>query len=92
MIELILAWLIAPKPYEPVIAVEMAWAVHGDRADSPDGSECCGECEGGKIIHGDGHITDCPCPSDCECKTRGAAVVQPSVLITPGCADGSCKR
>lgn len=94
MIELLFA--LFERPYEPVIAVAAAYAIHAGVDDAP--AECCGECEGGKIVHGDGHVTDCPCPPNCECKT---AVVHPPVVISPpkgeksvltkACPDGKCR-
>ena len=96
MIDLLFA--LFDKPYEPLIAVSAAYAIHAG-IDSP-ATECCGECEGGKIVHGDGHVTDCPCPEGCECK-REAAVVHPSIVISPQnnepplttrpCPDGRCR-
>jgi hypothetical protein len=97
MIELILALFTNPAPdYTPVIACETAYVLSA-ASDEVD-TECCGLCEGGKIIHGDGHITDCPCPETCECKTENKAVVHEEVVIPPvvntqqeSCPDGRCK-
>lgn len=97
MIELLFA--LFEKPYEPAIAVAAAYAIHAGVEDQP--TECCGECVGGKIIHGDGHVTDCPCPPDCPCK-QDKAVVHPPVVISPpksvpkktvtrSCPDGNCR-
>lgn len=39
----------------------------GEPTPAPEG--CCSECNNtGWITHGDGHRTQCPCPSDCPCK------------------------
>lgn len=100
MIELLFA--LFDKPYEPSIAVAAAYAIHAGVEEAP--AECCGECVGGKIIHGDGHVTDCPCPPDCQCK-QDLAVVHPPVVIKPkavkpktvtkrvtgSCPDGNCR-
>jgi hypothetical protein len=43
--------------------------------------KCCGLCKNGKIVHGDGHVTECACPPGCKCKAK-------SVLL-PECRD--CK-
>jgi hypothetical protein len=49
-------------------------------------SECCGQCRNGKVVHGDGHVTDCPCPPDCKCK----AVTHPPTVLKAECKDGKC--
>ena len=47
----------------------------------PDEGECCKDCKGtGKIVHADGHQTDCPCPKDCECKAGKDAVLDPPLV------------
>lgn len=96
MIEFILALLADPQPdYTPRIACEAAYVLAAPLDDTP--TECCGICEGGKIIHGDGHITDCPCPETCKCKTTDKALVHDPVEITEPpakketrCLNGKC--
>jgi hypothetical protein len=96
MIEFLVALMTRPEFYQPEIAVRAAYCIH-TQAGTDEKSECCGVCVGGKIIHGDGHITDCPCPPDCKCKTVDKAVVQPPVVIEPkavvrkDCPDGRCR-
>ncbi len=37
----------------------------------PDDADdtCCSDCRGtGRIVQPDGHVTDCPCPTTCDCK------------------------
>jgi hypothetical protein len=35
----------------------------------PDDGTCCTDCGGtGRIVHADGHSTECPCPASCACK------------------------
>lgn len=76
-------WLY-PDTVGPV-AVEAAYVL---KTTSPViASKCCGQCVNGVITHGDGHKTPCPCPPDCKCKTKGAVVHPPSVLV---CPDGKC--
>ena len=96
MIEFLVALMTRPEFYQPEIAVRAAYCIH-TQAGTDEKSECCGVCVGGNIIHGDGHITDCPCPPDCKCKTEDKAVVQPSVVIETkpvvrkDCPDGRCR-
>lgn len=96
MIEFLVALMTRPEFYQPEIAVRAAYCIHTE-VGTDEKSECCGVCVGGKIIHGDGHITECPCPPDCKCKTEDKAVVQPPVVIKPktvvrkDCPDGRCR-
>lgn len=43
---------------------------------APKPGECCGECKGGWIVHGDGHRTACPCQASCRCKKAGASALR----------------
>ena len=47
------------------VAVECAYAM---LTPTPSVLVCCGKCKNGVITHGDGHKTQCPCPSGCKCK------------------------
>lgn len=78
---LILLLLTAPPRYYEEVAVDAAYAIvtHKDE----ESSSCCSDkpkCVGGKIIHGDGHVTDCPCPESCKCKTYKALLHPPTVI------------
>lgn len=60
-------------------AVAAARASMADQAPAPPAppappkpGDCCGECKGGWIVHGDGHRTPCPCPAGCKCKRASA--------------------
>lgn len=79
---LILLWLLAaPVSYEERVAAEAAVVVVTRKVDSQAG--CCSgkpKCVGGKIIHGDGHVTDCPCPDTCKCKLHKALLHPPTVI------------
>jgi hypothetical protein len=75
---LILLGLAAPD-CTATVAVSAAYTLHTQASPVPE--KCCGLCKGGKIVHGDGHVTDCPCPPGCKCKVK-------SVLV-PECKD--CK-
>lgn len=79
---LLLLWLLAAPPsYEERIAAEAAVVVVTRKTDAPTG--CCEgkpKCVGGKIIHGDGHVTDCPCPDSCSCKKFKALLHPPTVI------------
>lgn len=78
---LILFFLLAPPSYEETVAVEAAYAIVTHKGE--DSSACCSgkpKCVGGKIIHGDGHVTDCPCPDTCECKKYKALLHPPTVI------------
>jgi hypothetical protein len=81
----ILSWF-APPDLTARVAVEAAYVLHTQDFDAPV-KKCCGACKDGVIVHGDGHKTACPCPDDCECKTKGA-VVHPQTVIK--CEDGKC--
>ena len=73
MISLIFSLLFPVPTFPERIAVEAAYVC---TTYTEPKSKCCGACKNGKIIHGDGHVTDCPCPPDCLCRTK-------SVLIPP---------
>jgi len=75
---LILLGLAAPD-YSSVVAINAAYTLHTQAVPAPE--KCCGLCKNGKIVHGDGHVTDCACPPGCKCKAK-------SVLL-PECND--CK-
>lgn len=64
ILDLLLMLFPTPDMAGPV-AVHAAYTIHTYQAE---GGECCGECKGGFITHGDGHKTPCPCPDDCRCK------------------------
>jgi hypothetical protein len=87
--ELLLALgLLQPASLTPEVAVEAAYAlVAGSPEVAPE--QCCGLCKNGIVTHGDGHTTECRCPSDCKCKTKGAVVHPPSVIRS--CPGGTCK-
>jgi len=99
------------EPPRAAAAVAVAYAAQAKSTPTPAPQpdlpeECCGECNGtGKIVHPDGHVTDCPCPPTCECKQKKAAVsvlkssAAPAAkagdrLVQPGgtavCPDGKC--
>lgn len=65
---LLLSWF-SPADYTPTVAVEGAYALLRQE-EVPEVRECCGLCKDGRIKHGDGHTTDCPCPDTCKCKTK----------------------
>ncbi len=76
---------LASPDYTERVAVNAAYTLHTRKA-AVVVNECCGACKGGKIVHGDGHVTDCPCPPDCRCK----AVTHPPSVLRPECKDGKC--
>jgi hypothetical protein len=68
----ILVWLalLFPQPeMTGPVAVHAAYVIHTTKVVAP-ATECCGECTGGFITHGDGHKTPCPCPPTCKCKQK----------------------
>jgi hypothetical protein len=80
--ELILLLGLAQPDMTGPVAVEAAYVL---QTTSPvEGKKCCGLCKNGKVTHGDGHVTDCACPADCKCKTKGAVIHPPSIL-KPAC-------
>ena len=98
------------EPPRAAAAVAVAYAAQArgkpTPAPQPDPQECCKACNGtGKIVHPDGHVTDCPCPATCECRKPKEAVsvlkspAEPAAkadarLVQPGgtavCPDGKC--
>ena len=75
MITLIFSLMFPAPIYQERIAVEAAYVCTTYAAPKAK-CKCGGACKNGKIVHGDGHVTDCPCPADCLCRTK-------SVLIPP---------
>lgn len=67
MIPLIFSLLFPVPACHERIAIEAAYVV---TTYSAPHAKCCGACKGGKITHGDGHVTDCPCSPDCQCRTK----------------------
>jgi hypothetical protein len=44
----------------------------------PVSNECCGDCNGGWVLSGDGVAwISCPCPPDCKCKTKPQPTLAP---------------
>lgn len=81
MTDLLLWFLMTPPTYQERVAAEAAVVIVTRKAETQDG--CCSgkpKCVGGKIIHGDGHVTDCPCPETCECKKYKALLHPPAVI------------
>lgn len=74
----LLFWLFPPQ-YEERVAAEAAYVVVVHPAEKRQGEKCC-NCVGGKMLHGDGHVTDCPCPDTCDCK-KMKALLHPPVRI-----------
>ena len=70
MLEFILFLISPPQDLTPVVGVTAAYSIRQDTGGEVE--ECCGECTNGKVIHGDGHVTDCPCPDTCERKADQA--------------------
>jgi len=68
--------LVAPE-YSERVAVNAAYSLLSKEDAAPQ--KCCGLCKNGKIKHGDGHLTNCPCPDTCECK----AVKHDPVILPP---------
>ena len=67
MIPLIFSLFFPAPCYPERVAVEAAYVC---TTYTEPKSKCCGQCKLGKITHGDGHVTDCPCPKDCLCRTK----------------------
>jgi hypothetical protein len=68
----LLAWislLFAQPDMTGPVAVHAAYVIHTTQSATP-AKDCCGECKGGFITHGDGHKTPCPCPPECKCKQK----------------------
>ena len=90
MINIIIALMFSTPNYAERIAVEAAYVVTTYKAPDEVG-KCCGNCTNGKVIHGDGHVTECPCPKTCLCK-RSPALVHPPVMIQGDCKTCLPKR
>jgi len=70
------------------VAVSVATVMHTYKQAAPEVvDECCCQCVGGIITHGDGHKTACPCPPTCKCKR---AVTHPPAVLHTQCKDGKC--
>jgi hypothetical protein len=67
MISLIFSLIFHAPCLEERVAIEAAYVVVTYMPPAP---KCCGNCNHGKIVHGDKHVTDCPCPPTCACKTK----------------------
>lgn len=65
---LILLGLATPD-LSSAVAVNAAYTLHTQAIPAPE-QKCCGLCKNGKIVHGDGHVTDCACPPGCKCKAK----------------------
>lgn len=74
--EILMLLGMAAPDYSSAVAVQASYTLHTTKQVVVD--ECCGRCKNGKITHGDGHVTDCPCPPDCKCKAKKE------------CASGTC--
>lgn len=68
---LVFLGLIAPD-LSSAVAVNAAYTLHTVATAVPE--QCCGRCKNGKIVHGDGHVTDCPCPPGCKCKAKSVLI------------------
>lgn len=83
---LILLGLATPD-YSSDVAVNASYTLHTSATPSPE-PKCCGLCKNGKVVHGDGHVTDCSCPPGCKCKAK--SVLVPGIKAElPECRD--CK-
>lgn len=81
-----LMWLFAtPVDYVAPVAVEAAYVCATAKKTEPV-SKCCGQCVGGKVVHGDGHVTECPCPADCKCRHPAALLHDPIRLECRECS------
>ena len=69
---------LAAPDYSSAVAAQASYTLHTNAPLAV--TECCGQCKGGKIVHGDGHVTECPCPTDCKCKGRKETI----------CTTGTC--
>jgi hypothetical protein len=82
----VLMWVFAqPVDYRPRVAVEAAY-VCATRKKTEPLNKCCGQCVGGKVVHGDGHVTECPCPPACKCRTPAALLHDPLLLECRECS------
>jgi hypothetical protein len=77
----LLAFLFPAPDMTGPVAVHAAYVIHTRPAET---QTCCGSCQNGWVVHGDGHKTPCPCPPDCLCK----AVRHPPVILH---SDGKCE-
>lgn len=86
LLMLLASWF-SPQPADmvPWVSANAAYTIN-TYAPSEETTKCCGLCDAGMITHGDGHKTPCPCPPDCECKSR---VTHPPIKIHH-CPDGKC--
>lgn len=71
--------LFAQPDYDATLSVEAAYA-GVSRPQVEPLEKCCGLCVGGKVVHGDGHVTECACPPSCKCKNPAALLHPPAIL------------
>lgn len=77
--EILMLLGMATPDYSSAVAVQASYTLH-TAAPVVVVDECCGRCKNGKITHGDGHVTPCPCPPECKCKAPKSAM----------CMSGTC--
>lgn len=74
-------WLfLLPQDMSSQVAVNAAYTLHTAAIPTPE-AKCCGMCKHGRIVHGDGHATECPCPPGCKCKVKSVLVPSSKVCI-----------
>lgn len=76
LLMLMASWFAEPDMVGPV-AVQAAYTLNTMAEPKP---ERCNQCDAGKITHGDGHVTDCPCGEGCDCH---AVTHPPTILLGP---------
>lgn len=77
---LIVFGLVAPD-YSSAVAVNASYTLHTRSIPAPE--KCCGLCKNGKIVHGDGHVTDCACQPGCSCKSKSVLVPECQNCLPP---------
>lgn len=74
---LLLASLFSQPDMVGPVAVQASYTLHTMPEEKP---ARCMSCDAGKITHGDGHVTDCPCGEGCDCH---AVTHPPTILLGP---------
>jgi hypothetical protein len=78
--ELLLLIGMGSADYTASVAVQASYTLHTQPL-APVKDECCGRCKNGKIVHGDGHVTNCPCPPECKCKAPKGSLCESGTCV-----------
>lgn len=91
-IVILLVSIFSPQQSEdlrPLVSAQAAYVINTELAEDDEVvDECCGICQDGVIVHADGHVTECPCPETCKCKSK---TVRHPASVLHSCETGKCR-